>query len=114
MKIKNEIFIEGFASVNHFLCNKDITDFRSIFYGIDLKKPGKRNLFKYFPAIKNLARSVDVRKLIEPVLGKGAIAVKALFFDKTPEINWGVSWHQDLTVATKEKFSEDGFSGGTT
>ncbi|MGV7220730.1 MAG: phytanoyl-CoA dioxygenase family protein [Nitrospinales bacterium] len=113
LKIKNEIFGNGFAVVNNFMADQDINYFKNIFNGFDLNKPGKRNLFRYIPAIKNLAKSIEVRKLVEPVLGEGAVAVRAIYFDKTPEMNWGVSWHQDLTVATKEKFSIEGFSGWT-
>jgi len=29
--------------------------------------------------------------------------VKAILFDKTPSMNWYVTWHQDLTIAVKEK-----------
>lgn len=33
-----------------------------------------------------------------------------LFFDKTPEANWPVLWHQDLTLAVAEKHELDGWS----
>lgn len=36
-------------------------------------------------------------------------AVRAIFFDKSPETNWLVTWHQDLTIAVREKREVDGF-----
>jgi ectoine hydroxylase-related dioxygenase (phytanoyl-CoA dioxygenase family) len=50
-----------------------------------------------------LAANCAIRDLIEPVVGPGAIPVRALFFDKTPEANWPVLWHQDLTIAVAER-----------
>ena len=31
------------------------------------------------------------------------IPVRSILFDKTPEENWPVAWHQDLTIATKSR-----------
>jgi len=36
-------------------------------------------------------------------------AVLAIFFDKSPDTNWLVTWHQDLTIAVKEKREVEGF-----
>lgn len=36
-------------------------------------------------------------------------AVRAIFFDKSPDTNWLVTWHQDLTIAVKEKCEVEGF-----
>src|SRR5262249_39967766 len=58
-----------------------------------------RNLLQGFPEIEQLTKSAAIRALVEPILGLGAFAVRGLFFDKTPEANWKVSWHQDLTIA---------------
>ena len=38
---------------------------------------------------------------------------KAIFFDKTPESNWYVTWHQDIIINVKEKIETDGFTGWT-
>ncbi len=35
--------------------------------------------------------------------------VRTILFDKTPERNWPVSWHQDLTIAVKEKVEVSGY-----
>ena len=38
------------------------------------------------PLIQDLA--IALKDLVEPVLGKGAFAVRGLFFNKTAETNW--------------------------
>ncbi|WP_349681115.1 phytanoyl-CoA dioxygenase family protein [Brevundimonas sp. UBA7664] len=35
--------------------------------------------------------------------------VRAVMFDKTPEANWVVAWHQDRTIAVRERAEVDGF-----
>lgn len=35
------------------------------------------------------------------------------FFDKTPESNWYVTWHQDIIINVKERIATSGFTGWT-
>ena len=73
---------------------------------------GLRNLLD-MPWIVALAASSAVRGLIEPVLGHDAFPVRAILFDKTPVANWKVSWHQDLTIAVKERAEVAGYGPWT-
>lgn len=68
-----------------------------------------RNLLELVPDVAELARSGAVRGLAEQVLGTGCYAVRGILFDKTPETNWKVAWHQDLTIAVRERREVDGF-----
>ena len=54
-------------------------------------------------AIREFADSREMRELIEPVLGPAAIPVRGILFDKVPQANWHVGWHQDCAIAVKEK-----------
>jgi ectoine hydroxylase-related dioxygenase (phytanoyl-CoA dioxygenase family) len=47
------------------------------------------------------------------VLGKGAKAVRAILFNKSPESNWSLAWHQDRTICVKEKRDAPGFDPWT-
>lgn len=69
---------------------------------------GGRNLLA-LPEVRKLATDGAVRELIEPIVGPNAIPVRALFFDKTPEANWPVLWHQDLTIAVAERHDLEGW-----
>jgi len=51
-----------------------------------------------------------LRAHVEVVLGEEAFPVRAILFDKTPEANWKVAWHQDLTIAVAEKREAAGFT----
>ncbi|WP_164104203.1 phytanoyl-CoA dioxygenase family protein [Candidatus Laterigemmans baculatus] len=68
-----------------------------------------RNLLEAVPEVQTLARSEPVRAIVEPVLGPAAFVVRGILFDKTPEANWKVTWHQDLTIAVREPMNVPAF-----
>ncbi len=70
---------------------------------------GARNLLQAVPAVRELATSAAVRSVAEAVLGPACFAVRALLFDKTPSANWKVVWHQDVTIAVRERAAVAGF-----
>jgi ectoine hydroxylase-related dioxygenase (phytanoyl-CoA dioxygenase family) len=74
---------------------------------------GMRDVFRQVPEVARLARSGPLLDLVRPVLGSGAFPVRALLFDKTPGANWGVPWHQDLTIAVKARVDTPGFGPWT-
>ena len=89
--------IEGVLTAARLECLRGVTAL-----GATLSRSGStyggRNLLA-IPDVRNLATDSAIRNLIEPIVGPNAIAVRALFFDKTREANWPVLWHQDLTIA---------------
>ena len=72
-----------------------------------------RNLLQQVPEIREFARSEPLLRLAREVLGDGAFVVRGLLFDKTPEANWLVPWHQDLTIAVKARIEADGYGPWT-
>lgn len=74
---------------------------------------GARHLLRTVPAVRTLAQSAVLRSIAERSLGPGAVAVRAILFDKTPGANWKVVWHQDLTIAVRERRDVAGFGPWT-
>lgn len=74
---------------------------------------GVRNLLNLSPKIRELAESQEIKIVVEKILEDNAKPVRAIFFDKTPEANWKVPWHQDLTIAVKKKRETEGFTAWT-
>ncbi|MDB5322527.1 MAG: protein involved in biosynthesis of mitomycin antibiotics/polyketide fumonisin [Phycisphaerales bacterium] len=68
-----------------------------------------RRLCETVPAVRQLADSPELRALVEPFLGPAARVVRSLLFDKNPAANWKVPWHQDLTIAVKDRREVRGF-----
>ncbi len=74
---------------------------------------GVKNILNLSPEVGKLAEDSKVKNLVQLIIGKSAQPVRATFFNKTPDANWKVPWHQDLTIAVKEKRETDGFSAWT-
>jgi hypothetical protein len=72
---------------------------------------GLRNLLRRSPRVREIAAMLS--SLVEPTLGAGAFPTRALLFDKLPRANWLVGWHQDLTIAVRERFESEGFRAWT-
>jgi len=65
--------------------------------------PGHRNLMRQVPEVATLATSPKILNLLEKLVGRKPIPVRSIFFDKSPESNWLVPWHQDLTIALRTR-----------
>ncbi len=70
---------------------------------------GVRNLLSLCPEARELSESAAVRAIAEEALGPGAFVARAILFDKTPEANWSVPYHQDATIAVRDRVEVDGF-----
>lgn len=71
---------------------------------------GRRNILSELDEVRSIARDPAVRLLVECVLGPDAHAVRGLFFDKTSSANWMVDWHQDRTIAVRERVDVPGYT----
>jgi len=47
-------------------------------------------------------------------MNQNLFLTKAIYFDKSPDANWYVTWHQDTIINVKAKADVEGFSGWTT
>jgi ectoine hydroxylase-related dioxygenase (phytanoyl-CoA dioxygenase family) len=100
----------GFAVIESCLSDVEVATLAKAIDGADLAgRAGLRNLFRNVPAILELSRHPGVRRVVETVLGLGAFAVRAILFDKTPQANWNVAWHQDLTIAVARREDVAGY-----
>lgn len=74
---------------------------------------GLRNLTDVIPETAELAKEASIVRLVESVIGTGAFMVRATLFDKTPGANWGVFWHQDLSIAVEKRHEVSGYAAWT-
>lgn len=70
---------------------------------------GVRDLLNVSHLIRDFSTSKAVRKVVECFLEKDASLVRAIYFNKTENANWKVPWHQDLTIAVRERIDISGF-----
>lgn len=71
---------------------------------------GVRNMLGV-AAVRDLAASDALRGPLAPALGADPLPVRAILFDKTPGANWHVPWHQDLSIAVRERPAGDAPAG---
>lgn len=77
------------------------------------RRGGQRNVLDLPVTVSAASADAGVRPLAQAVLGPDCFVVRALLFDKTPEANWKVRWHQDLTIAVQERRDAPGFGPWT-
>lgn len=101
----------GFAVFGQVLATEDVARLRSavasIPHGDEVRRRrsvyGIRNLLEVCPAVRELAGNPEIRRFVTPVLGEDAFAVRAIYFDKVPDANWALGWHQDSVISVSER-----------
>jgi hypothetical protein len=70
---------------------------------------GVRDVFSQVPEVREFARSPEIRRWVEPILGSDCGAVNCTLFDKADGRNWKVPYHQDITVRVKRRIEVPGW-----
>jgi hypothetical protein len=70
---------------------------------------GARNALGKSELLRDLALIGPPATLAAAVLGDGTRPTKLTVYDKTPQANWKVPWHQDLTIAVAARIDVPGF-----
>lgn len=74
---------------------------------------GARNALASSPPLRELGDRAPIVAVAREVLGARVRPVKLTVFDKSPAANWKVPWHQDLTIAVRERREVAGFGPWT-
>jgi hypothetical protein len=80
--------------------------------GLPLKRAGVR-LHGIAALRPFLSPSGAVGEVAASALGPNCQPVRAILFDKTAEMNWSLTWHQDRTIAVAQRIEVDGFGPWT-
>lgn len=65
------------------------------------------------PGVRRLAQQVRATLYASAHLPAAAVAIQAIAFDKTPDANWKVTWHQDLMFPFARPVTAAGFDLAT-
>ena len=76
--------------------------------GVSGGRGGVRDLIHH-PSVVRFLTHERLGNYIWSVIGRDLVAVKATLFDKTPEANWRLRWHQDRVLAVKERLDVPGY-----
>jgi hypothetical protein len=104
--VKESIAEQGFAVVPQVLSKAEREEL------IDQLGPvsgaGRRGILE-LPPIAKLSRWDRLLNLVQPHLSAQPRPVQGIYFNKTADTNWLVAWHQDLTIAVRDKIDVPGF-----
>jgi ectoine hydroxylase-related dioxygenase (phytanoyl-CoA dioxygenase family) len=122
MYIKNQIEENGFSLIDNIYSESEIKDLLFMIETADPERPtfrktgdlfAIRQFFKEIPGAINIVFNEKLQDLIATVYGDEYFVVKSIYFDKPPNSNWFVSYHQDLTISVDKKIQYEGFGPWT-
>jgi ectoine hydroxylase-related dioxygenase (phytanoyl-CoA dioxygenase family) len=101
---RSSVFENGFAIAPNVISAREADDILSELSVSDLNRSraGARHILKH-PYVKKIAEDPRLLAFAQAVLGKGAFPFRATLFDKSPQSNWLVVWHQDTALPLIEK-----------
>lgn len=70
---------------------------------------GVRHINKKLSSVAEYLNSREFKEKSSPFVAQNAQLVRAILFNKSPESNWYVTWHQDKTVSVSAQFEEAGW-----
>jgi len=71
-------------------------------------RAGIRHMLTH-PAVWPLANDPRLLMLARNIMGESAFPFRATYFDKSPESNWLIAWHQDTALPVAEKHEAAGW-----
>jgi ectoine hydroxylase-related dioxygenase (phytanoyl-CoA dioxygenase family) len=92
------------------LADPDISKLEQAFASADVRrsKAGVRHALKHSP-VAEMAHDERLLEIARRVLGTGAVPFRATLFDKSPNSNWLVVWHQDTALPLCERHETPGW-----
>lgn len=107
---------EGFCILYHVFTQHEVNQMKSMLQAYCEARPEDtyaiRNLLQEMPGLKSLVLNSNLLTILDTI-DPALFLTKAIYFDKTQESNWYVTWHQDIVVNVNEKIETSGFTGWT-
>ncbi len=107
----NGLFENGFARIPAVLSPKHVLELKCAVEPLG-PAAGHRQLMQRIPEVASLATSPQLLDYLRAALEDSnakPVPVRSILFDKSPEANWPVAWHQDLTISVAQKAEIPGY-----
>jgi ectoine hydroxylase-related dioxygenase (phytanoyl-CoA dioxygenase family) len=92
----------GIVEIPDVLTGEQCADLAIAVDGADARRAGSRNLLD-LPSCRELAATFKEHSEIGRLFPAGSVAVQCTLFDKSPDKNWLVALHQDLSIPVLER-----------
>ncbi len=100
----------GFEIIENIYSEREVNEILNL---VELKeienKFGVREFLSDNPEITKKVFSKKLIKIIEQISPNCDKSIKSIYFDKPPNANWIVNWHQDLTINLTNKKEVNNF-----
>ncbi|MGB3798837.1 MAG: phytanoyl-CoA dioxygenase family protein [Lewinella sp.] len=108
--MKELLDAEGYAIVNYCYTPEEVLAMQEAITDAGVERAfGIREFLQRAPDLVPLLFNDKLRRLLHRLLPGGARVIRSIYFDKPPDANWIVNWHQDLTVNLTEREDHPGF-----
>jgi ectoine hydroxylase-related dioxygenase (phytanoyl-CoA dioxygenase family) len=108
--LQPSVEVQGFVIMPRVLSTGEI--FALLVALADLKssrtRAGIRHVLRH-PAVSAIANDHRILALAKEILGGEAFPFRATLFDKSPESNWLITWHQDTALPLQTKHETPGW-----
>lgn len=113
----NKLIYKGSSVLHHVFSRREVIAIGSKVHSYLRTRPAEdayaiRNLLQELPELTSLLFNTHLTNILKEI-NPNLFLTKAIFFDKTPESNWYVTWHQDIIIHVKEKIETEGFTAWT-
>jgi hypothetical protein len=109
----DEFATEGWIVLDQFVSTQHVEQLRvlsePLLHESGKSRPGVRRVLHREPAMIGVLHATPIPTLAHDLCGGEARIVRSILFDKTPETNWAVPWHQDATIALAQRAEVAGF-----
>ena len=113
MSLRSHLTREGFAIARGVLDATSVRVLREAFLSAGAIQRGgavyAARQALAIPPVRTCAISGAASNLAREILGDDARPIRGILFDKRPEANWPVAWHQDTTIAVRERRDAPGY-----
>jgi ectoine hydroxylase-related dioxygenase (phytanoyl-CoA dioxygenase family) len=107
---KDALEEQGFAIVPQLLSTRELIPI--LVSLADLEPPrgraGIRHVLRH-PTVKVVAQNPRLVEMAQAILGNSAFPFRASMFDRIPDSNWLINWHQDTALPLQEKIETPGW-----
>jgi ectoine hydroxylase-related dioxygenase (phytanoyl-CoA dioxygenase family) len=125
MKHKNNILelnTHGYSTIKSLYTNEEVLSIINCIKTSELNKGfisnsenlyAIRQLLNTIPKLKQLLFNKNVVGLLDNLFESNYFLTKAIYFDKPPQSNWFVAYHQDLGISVDKKAELDDYRNWT-
>ncbi|WP_034060523.1 WYL domain-containing protein [Lacinutrix jangbogonensis] len=114
--VSKQLEHKGFAILSQLYSKRDIRKLKAKLDGYikqnDEQPFGMREVLLKLPELKSILFNKNFKKLTKAI-GNNVFLTKAIYFDKSPQDNWYVTWHQDVPINVTRKIETEGFKSWT-